>query len=137
MLMSVRDMMGVELDVEHFKRNIQRLSNEEIEALIKRLEANTSERRNLEYLTSSIHKHPDRVFYINCSDLVRDGRPLEKTISNLWYARIDPALAKDKQILLLYDDFGRPGTYLAARAGYAVFDPLINRIIAHRWMIIS
>ena len=69
-------------------------------------------------------------------NLIKDSIVIEESPS-IFLKRMDPSFIRESQILLYYDDFGLPGTHLAARAGYVLFDIHVNQILSYRWMRIS
>ena len=131
------NMLGCRFDQEEFESCITPFTKEEIDSLIGNIKTSPFELPGSKYVIHSIEKHPSRVFHINCLSLIQDKEPEELEYRSSTIRQIPKGMAHSHQVLFLYDDFGFPETYLAARAGYSIYDEKVNQVIAHWWPMMS
>lgn len=127
---AVVNMLGYRFSQESFVSNISRFMADEIDSLITGIKTSPYESGYEKYLIHSIQKHPDRVFHINCHSLVKVGEPDVDDMNSHITKQIPELMIRDGLVLFLYTDFRFPETYLAARAGYVIFYPRVNQIVA-------
>lgn len=132
---SIQYMLGLVFSKESLRSNAIKASEDEIKILIDSL---PPDERGFERLIHSIQKHPDKVYHVDLEKLYSTGEKDEnQPYSSLLTKRLPDSYRNDELLILFYDDFGLPGTQLAARRGYIIYHPVARRIIAYHWAGIS